>query len=120
MPDKPRKYRTRGREAPHPRAGSSTNLRDNTAAYRRRRTLILTEMPLCAYCLVSTPTRISAATVLDHKVALSLAGDNAASNLIPACKQCNVNKAAGERRYLARGHDVDDVKHDPDLAEWLG
>jgi hypothetical protein len=59
---------------------------------------------------------ISAATVLDHAIALSLSGDDQESNLVPACKPCNDAKAAVEMRCQSYGADA---VNDPELAEWI-
>lgn len=93
-------------------------LRDRSATYERQRQRILAAEPLCRYCL-NRDGRIVPATVLDHIIALALAGSNEGTNLAPACCACNDAKSTDEKRYLAGGYDPGDIIHDPALAEWL-
>jgi 5-methylcytosine-specific restriction protein A len=78
---------------------------------------LLNQEPLCRYC--KAVGQIVAATVVDHKLALSLGGSNDPSNLVPACKGCNDGKSVDERRFVAKGYDIADVMLEPALAEWF-
>lgn len=114
MPDRPETF---GRKRPACRSGGSLAKRDTSAAYKRQRLAILSAEPLCRYCF--NQGRITAATILDHIIALSLDGNNEAVNLAPACEACNSAKGVDEQRFIARGYDVRDLPLDPALAEWL-
>ena len=115
MPDKLPIF---GHRKPAQRQGGSAALRDRSATYERQRQRILAAEPLCRYCL-NRDGRIVPATVLDHIVALALAGSNDGTNLAPACRACNDAKSTDEKRYLAGWYDFGDISHDPALAEWL-
>lgn len=115
MPDKPPVF---GRRKPAQRQGGSSALRDRSAAYERQRQRILAAEPLCRYCL-NQDGRIVPAIILDHIIALALAGSNEGTNLAPACRACNDAKSTDEKRYLAGGYDPGDISHDPALAAWL-
>jgi 5-methylcytosine-specific restriction endonuclease McrA len=115
VPDRPPTFgRKRATKA---KAGGSATLRDTSAAYQRLRLGMLDTEPLCRYCRAQG--RITAASIVDHIVALSLGGSNDPANLAPACKSCNDAKAQDERRYLARGYDLASVRFDPALAVWF-
>ncbi len=92
-------------------------MRDQSAAYRRQRFAIFAAEPLCRYCRARG--YVTAATIVDHIIALSLGGSNDPANLAPACRACNDAKAAIEARCVSRGYDLASVRHDPELAEWL-
>lgn len=72
---------------------------------------------MCRYCQHSG--LITAATVLDHILALSLGGDDDPANLAPACLGCNDEKATAEKRFLGKHYDLSDVMRDPALADWI-
>ena len=94
-------------------------MRDHSRAYQRQRLAILSAEPLCRHCFNSTPQRIAPAILVDHIVALSIGGTNDRSNLAPACKRCNDDKATAERRFISRGLGLDDVMRDAGLALWI-
>jgi len=102
-----------------PRKGGSATKRDHSRSYKRLRLTVLAEQPLCVYCFNRTPQVISAATIVDHIIALSLGGTNDRDNLTSACKACNDSKGADERRFLARGYSRADVALDPNLGQWF-
>jgi 5-methylcytosine-specific restriction protein A len=114
MPDSPPRY---GRKRTTARRGGSATLRDTSAAYERQRVAMLDNDPLCRYCF--NRGHVTAATIADHIVALSLGGSNDPANLAPACKACNDAKAIDERRYAARGYDLGSVAYDPAMSVWL-
>ncbi len=114
MPDIPPIF---GRKKPAKRLGGSTHLRDHSCAYRRLCARILVLEPLCRYC--RHDGRITPARVVDHIVALALAGSNDAGNLAPACARCNDAKGRVEARFVRRGHDVRDIMADIELADWI-
>ena len=116
VPSKPTTFSSRPK-APTPRRGGSAALRDRTLAYRKLRERLLSEEPLCRYC--RQRGLVTAATVLDHVLALSLGGNDNPANLAPACTACNDEKAAAEKRFLAKRYDLADVMRDPALAEWI-
>lgn len=112
MPNKPPVF---GRKRPVEKRGGSLALRDTSSAYKRLRGRILDAEPLCRFCRARG--HITAATVLDHIVALSLGGTNDPANYAPACQPCNQAKANVERRVAARGGD--DARLDPELMVWI-
>lgn len=40
-------------------------------------------------------------------------------NLLPACLDCNADKARAEQAYPRKGYDVRFITHDPELHRWL-
>lgn len=115
MPDRPPTFgRKRTSKA---RAGGSATLRDTSAAYQRLRLSILDDNPLCTYCMGRG--HVTPADVVDHILALALAGSNDRTNLTPACTPCNSEKGRDEARYLGRGYALASVRFDPALAEWF-
>lgn len=92
-------------------------MRDQSAAYRRQRITILDGEPLCRYCRARG--HVTAATIVDHVIALCLGGSNDPANLAPACRACNDAKAVIEARCVARGYDLASVRHDPELSDWI-
>lgn len=114
MPDLPRILGQR----PHKKTtGGSATLRDHSRGYRRLGASLLDAEPLCRYC--RSEGRITAATVIDHIIALALGGSNDAANLAPACVDCNASKGRVEQRFVSRGYDVVDVMQEPELAGWI-
>lgn len=114
MPDRPATYR------PHrhaQRLGGSSARRDTSAAYQRQRARLLTAEPLCRYCF--NRGKITAATVLDHVLALALGGSNHPGNLAPACQPCNAAKGRIEQRLATQGYTGPDAALDPEMGEWM-
>ena len=105
------------RRKPAKRAGGSVALRDTSAAYQRQRARLLTNEPLCRYCLASGV--VTPAVVLDHVLALSLGGDNHPRNLAPACRGCNDAKAVVEQRCQRAGYGPVEAQMDGELSKWL-
>lgn len=60
----------------------------NTKTYRANRLIILQGSPQCAIC------HVRKATTVDHIVEVDRGGDNALSNMQPACQRCNSAKGA--------------------------
>ena len=114
MPDRAPVF---GRRKPVERRGGTAAARDHSTAFARRRAALMAAEPLCRYCFHQGA--ITAATVLDHILALSLGGSNEDDNLAPACRKCNDEKGRDERRYLERGQDVRDVRLDPAMSKWF-
>jgi len=71
-------------------------------ALQRMRELHLRSQPLCVSCLTKTPKRITAATELDHVVALCNGGTHDASNLQGLCRECHADKTAQDMGYTRR------------------
>lgn len=115
MPDRPKTYSRR--PTAKAKQGGSATLRDTSAAYQRQRLSILDSEALCRYCF--NRGQITAATVLDHIIALSLGGSNDPANLAPACKTCNDAKGKDERAYARKGYDLAMVRFDPALSVWF-
>jgi 5-methylcytosine-specific restriction endonuclease McrA len=116
VPNKPATFSSRLKQQ-RAKQGGSHALRDRTAAYRRLRERLLSDEPLCRYCL--STGFIRGATVVDHVIALALGGSNDPENLAPACTDCNDAKSTDEKRFLARGYDLADVMRDPAMADWI-
>lgn len=114
MPDRPASYRP---HRPAQRLGGSSALRDTSAAYQRQKARLLTTEPLCRYCF--NRGAITAATILDHILALALGGSNHPGNLAPACQPCNAAKGRIEQRLATQGYTARDAALDPELHEWL-
>lgn len=114
LPDKPTAW---GRRRPVERVGGSKALRDTSSAYKALRASVLDQEPLCRYC--RHEGLITAATIVDHILALSLGGSNDRPNLAPACQPCNSAKAKAEQAFLAKGYDLADVRADPALRHWF-
>ncbi|WP_366758340.1 HNH endonuclease signature motif containing protein [uncultured Sphingomonas sp.] len=114
MPDKPPVF---GRTKPVQRIGGSSTLPDRSAAYKRLCGALIASDPLCRYCF--NQRRLTPATLCDHRIALALGGTNDPDNLVPACRQCNSDKATAEQRFLRRGYSIRDIMLDHDLSSWI-
>ena len=115
MPNKPRTFRARASKSR--RLSGSPTLRDHSAAYQRQRARILAQEPLCRYCRARG--HVTAATILDHVLALCLGGSNEPANLAPSCQPCNAAKGRIEQRLATLGYVAQDARLDPELWEWL-
>lgn len=91
----------------------------NSRAWKRLRKQKLAADPLCEYCL---PGKITAATDVDHVVAIEKGGDPLAwDNLRSACHECHSRKTyyierLGEDRVPVKGCDAMGRPLDP--AHW--
>ncbi|HKE77304.1 MAG TPA: HNH endonuclease [Acidimicrobiales bacterium] len=63
-----------------------------TAEYRRNRTTLLADHPVCYWRLEGCTGK---ATTADHRVARVAGGDDSLANLVPACAHCNYARGAG-------------------------
>lgn len=70
-----------------------------SAHWQRLRRLVLSGEPLCREC--ARQGRITAATEVDHIVALSHGGADEQANLQPLCKSCHSAKTL--REHVAQG-----------------
>ena len=62
--------------------------RTSTTAYKRARTELLRERPMCHWC------KKRPATEADHLLEHDAGGDDTIANLVPACKTCNARRGA--------------------------
>jgi 5-methylcytosine-specific restriction enzyme A len=77
------------------RRGSSS-ARGYGVLWQRLRKVVLQEEPLCRPCVAEG--LVTAATEVDHHVALAKGGTNDRSNLVPMCKTHHSQKTAREDR----------------------
>lgn len=64
----------------------------STSAWRRLRSLVLAEEPLCHWCQSRTSEHV------DHIVSRAHGGNDARENLVGACGPCNLARGAGRIR----------------------
>lgn len=73
-------------------------------ALQQRNARILANEPLCRPCRQAD--RITAATEVDHIIALCNGGTEDPANLQPICETCNDLKAIRERGQRAKDHEL--------------
>ena len=71
----------------------------NHAEYKRNRTLLLKDHPVCVLC------GVNAATEADHILEADAGGTNALENLRPVCKPCNSRRGQAYRVRKERDGD---------------
>lgn len=69
------------------------------AAVAQRQRILYRDNGLCQPCERMTPPRLTAATEVDHRLALFLGGTNDDSNQESICSTCHKAKSARERGY---------------------
>lgn len=72
---------------------TSRHARGYGTAWDKLRKAKLTDQPLCEYCL---PSRITAATEVDHKTPKAKGGTDDWDNLASTCHTCHVDKTTRE------------------------
>jgi 5-methylcytosine-specific restriction protein A len=88
---------------------SPTRLRGR--ALQRRNARVLREQPLCRRC--AAQGRTTAATQVDHIVALARGGTDDHDNLQGLCSECHGIKTVEDRTGVVRGCAVDGMPSDP-------
>lgn len=78
----------------HRTDGKTTTQRGYGASWRRLRSIVLTEEPLCALC--KRDGRVSEATEVDHITPKANGGTDARNNLQGLCKSCHAKKTGEE------------------------
>lgn len=70
---------------------SSLSRAGSTSAWRRIRSAVLEDEPMCHWC------HTRSATEVDHVVSRERGGDDRRENLVGSCKPCNLARGAGPR-----------------------